>query len=80
MVSKKAAGISPAPTLAIDAKFKEMKACSYGGYEINQCVREFEQNVNLKSTGLLNAVNRIILESFWDPTLFSKRVGRRRQK
>ena len=44
-------------------KFKEMKDCSYGGYEINQCVREFEQNVNLKSTGLLNAVNRIILES-----------------
>ena len=26
MISKKAAGVSPSPTLAIDSKFKEMKA------------------------------------------------------
>lgn len=40
--------------------FKEIKARSYGGYEIEQCVKEFEEKINIKLTELLNEVSHVI--------------------
>ena len=46
-----------------EKRFDEMKTQSYGGYEIKQCVREFEESVSLKSTELLTEVNHVIVDS-----------------
>ena len=49
--------------ISTEKRFNEIKSRSYGRYEIKQCVGEFEENVNLKSTELLNQVNHVIVDS-----------------